>query len=434
MKTLIAKILKNLARKTVEAYKPIVIGVTGSQGKTSVRMAIASMLEHAGRSVRTSDQNYNNEFGFPLAILGMKSPGRSSLGWLKVLFSARRLSCGKDKNFPEILVLEYGADKKGDIDYLVSISRPTIAVLTGVSAVHSEKLGSVEEIAEEKSKLGKAVGKEGLVIVNGDDAHREILTAGVSAQIVHYGFSKDADVMIENIKLMTRPDGWFSSGDTAASLSVLVRGRKHSYSLEMKNVVGKPVAMTSSAAVAVAEHLNLDAMDIISSLSNIKSAPGRMSLISGVKGSLILDDSYNASPAAMKAAIETLAEFDPVVGARRIAALGYMAELGRYSEQEHKAVGAMAAEMGVEILLCVGEPARDIARAAAEAGMKRENIIELSSSVEAGRWLDRNVVSGDVVLVKGSQSSRMEKAVKDIMADPLRASDLLVRQYGKWLE
>jgi UDP-N-acetylmuramoyl-tripeptide--D-alanyl-D-alanine ligase len=434
MKTLIEKILKNLARKTIEKYKPTVIGITGSQGKTSVRITIASMLEHAGRNVRTPDQNYNNEFGFPLAILGMRSPGRSSLGWLKVLFSAHRLSRGSDKNFPDILVLEYGADKKGDIDYLVSIAKPDIAVLTGVSAVHSEKLGSVEEIAEEKSKLGKSVEKNGLVIVNGDDAHRNILISGAISPFVFYGFSKDADVVVENMKLTTVPDGWFDSDDTAARFSVLIRGQKHSYSLEMKNVVGKPVAMSAAAAIAIAEYLNLDAMDVISSISNIKSAPGRMSLIKGIRGSLILDDSYNASPAAMKAAIETLAEFDPIVGARRIAALGYMAELGRYSENEHRSVGTLTAEMGIDVLLCIGEPARDIARAAIDSGMKKESVMEFSNSQEAGRWLDKNIVSGDVILIKGSQSSRMEKTVKDIMADPLRASDLLVRQYGNWLE
>ena len=417
----------------MEAYKPTIIGVTGSQGKTSVRLAIAKVLEDSGKLVRTSDENYNNEIGFPLAIFGMKSPGRSSMGWLKVLLSARRMARGKMKDFPEVLVLEYGVDKKGDMDYLLSIAKPNIAVVTGVSSIHAEGFGSVEDIAEEKSGLARAVAKEGLIVVNEDDTRSEALVNNSVASKISYGFSKDADVVIECMNLSTQPDDWFGVGETVAKMSVMIRGRDNAYSLEMKNVIGRPVAITAAAAIAVAEHLNVDVVDIISSLSKLTSAPGRMSLVPGIKGSLILDDSYNASPSAMRAALETLSEFDPVEGARSIAALGYMAELGRYTEDEHRHIGFAAAELGIDILLCVGEPARDIARSAVEAGMKKENVMEFNDSVEAGRWLDRNIETGDVVLAKGSQSSRMEKVVKDIMSEPLRASELLVRQYGKWV-
>ena len=199
-------------------------------------------------------------------------------------------------------------------------------------------------------------------------------------------------------------------------------------------MAGRPVASTAAAVIALGEHLGLDVVDLIASLSKMSSVPGRMSLLPGIKGTLILDDSYNASPAAVRAAIETLADFDPQEGARRIAVLGSMAELGRYTEDEHRHVGFMVAEMGIDILLCVGEAARDIARSAEEAGMKKETVHEFETSVAAGRWLDQELRRGDIVLVKGSQSSRMEKAVKDIMAEPLRAGELLVRQDARWLE
>jgi len=199
-------------------------------------------------------------------------------------------------------------------------------------------------------------------------------------------------------------------------------------------VAGRPVASTIAAAITVAEHLNIDVVDIVSSLSKLSSAPGRMRLLPGIKGTLILDDSYNASPEAVRVAVETLADFDPVLGARRIAVLGSMAELGRYVEDEHRHVGFIVAEMGIDVLVCVGEPARDIARSAIEAGLQAEHVEEFETSVSAGRWLDHNLQPGDVVLVKGSQSSRMEKAVKDIMAEPDRAGELLVRQDTRWLE
>jgi UDP-N-acetylmuramoyl-tripeptide--D-alanyl-D-alanine ligase len=148
---------------------------------------------------------------------------------------------------------------------------------------------------------------------------------------------------------------------------------------------------------------------------------------------LIIDSSYNAAPASMMAGLEVLQAFSPVEGAKRVAALGQMAELGPYSEQEHRMIGMYAAEVGVDLLITVGEPSRDIRRGAIEAGIPEEQTQHFDSSVDAGRWLDREINKGDIILVKGSQSVRMEKVVKDLMAEPLRAGDLLVRQSKKWM-
>ncbi len=434
MKQFVMNLLTTYARRAIKRYQPTVIGVTGSQGKTSVRLALTRLLEDAGRSVRTPKKNYNNEFGFPLGILGLESAGRSSMGWLRVLLRARRIARGKDKNFPKTLVLEYGVDKKGDMDHLLSITRPLIAVVTGVSTIHAAGYENVAELAGEKMKLARVVPERGLVVLNADETHvRERLT-DLKASMLTYGFSEDADVRIMDLHLVTRPDDWFGVDEMAAELNVTIKGTREIYALSLKNMAGRPVASTAAAAIALGEYLGLDVVDLIASLSKMRSIPGRMSLLPGIKGTLILDDSYNASPAAVRAAVETLADFDPVAGARRIAALGSMAELGRYTEDEHRHVGFVVAEMGIDLLLCVGEGARDIARSAEEAGMKKEMVHEFETSVAAGRWLDQELHSGDVVLVKGSQSSRMEKIVKDIMAEPVRAGELLVRQDSRWLE
>jgi UDP-N-acetylmuramyl pentapeptide synthase len=129
-----------------------------------------------------------------------------------------------------------------------------------------------------------------------------------------------------------------------------------------------------------------------------------------------------------------LGEFVPVESAKRIAVLGVMGELGSHSEQEHRMVGLKAGEVGVDQLITVGEPAVDIKRGAIEAGIPEDNCEHFETSVDAGRWMDAHIKKGDIVLVKGSQSSRMERVVKDVMAEPLRAKELLVRQYGKWIE
>ena len=133
------------------------------------------------------------------------------------------------------------------------------------------------------------------------------------------------------------------------------------------------------------------------------------------------------------AALEALAAFRPAGEARRIAALGHMAELGPVSEEQHRALGHLVVQTGVDLLVTVGEMSLDTRRAAIGSGLGEEKAVHFATPVEAGRFLDRAVKQGDVVLVKGSQSARMEKVVKDLMAEPLRAPELLVRQYGKWL-
>jgi UDP-N-acetylmuramoyl-tripeptide--D-alanyl-D-alanine ligase len=173
--------------------------------------------------------------------------------------------------------------------------------------------------------------------------------------------------------------------------------------------------------------------EIVAALRTLQPQNGRMRPMPGIKGTLILDDSYNAAPASMASALEVLRDFRPDEGSRRIAVLGKMAELGRYSENEHRLLGMRAAEVA-DLLVCVNEESRDTRRGAIEAGMDERNVELFATSTEAGRWLDFNVRKGDVVLVKGSQSARMERAVKDIMAEPMRAEELLVRQYGAWID
>jgi UDP-N-acetylmuramoyl-tripeptide--D-alanyl-D-alanine ligase len=157
-----------------------------------------------------------------------------------------------------------------------------------------------------------------------------------------------------------------------------------------------------------------------------------MNPLPGIKGSLIIDSTYNAAPASMMAALDVLREFHPMESARRIAVLGHMAELGMYHDQEHRLVGLKVAELGVDVLVTIGELSRAIRSAAIEAGLPQEHTHHFDSPIETGRWLDGEIRKGDIVLVKGSQSARTEKVVKDIMAQPLRASELLVRQSSYW--
>lgn len=424
MKEFIQNLIAQKAKRLVEKYHPIIVGVTGSVGKTSTRDAIATFLSTTF-DVAPNFKNYNNEFGMPLTIFGKKSPGRSVFGWLSVLFSSPR-------KFPQVFVLEYGIDRPGDMDALCEIATPTIAVMTRISHVHAEFFRSVEQLAEEKAKLLETVPENGLVVLNADDPRVMGLAQHARAPYRTYGFSGAAHVRAVDYGLWTRDDFSFEPGELFSKLSFGVVSNHSRLDIEMKNVLGRSTASAVLAGVVVARHLGVSDEQIRSVIPRLVFEPGRMNAIAGIKGSLILDGSYNAAPASMQSALEVLAEFHPAESARRIAVLGHMAELGQYTEQEHRLVGMKAQEIGVDVLVTVGEMARDTRRGAIEAGMTEVHTQHFSDPVEAGRWLDGELRKGDIVLVKGSQSARMEKVVKDVMAEPMRASELLVRQDAYW--
>ncbi|MCX6796207.1 MAG: Mur ligase family protein, partial [Candidatus Falkowbacteria bacterium] len=152
MKIIVQKILKHLAKAILKKYQPLVIGITGSVGKTSAKEAIYAVLA-SQKKTRRNVKNYNNEIGLPLTIIGAESGGRSIADWLKVFRRALKLICVKDENYPEILVLEMGADRPGDLDYLNSIVCCKIGVITLIGPVHLEYFGSIEQIQKEKGKL-----------------------------------------------------------------------------------------------------------------------------------------------------------------------------------------------------------------------------------------------------------------------------------------
>jgi UDP-N-acetylmuramyl pentapeptide synthase len=425
MKKFFQNLLHSKVKKLIAKHKPRVIAVTGSVGKTSTKNTIATVLSGKFR-VRASAENYNNEFGVPLAILGLKSPGRSPFGWLKVLTY-------QEKDFPEVLVLEFGADHPGDIHALCALVPPDIGVVTAISPVHVEHFGTIEKLAEEKAALVACLPANGLAVLNADDDRVAAFAKRSSAPVLTYGF-RPADIQATEFQTAVREDVSFDPGEEFSTIRFHVQTTSEGVDLTLKNTLGRPQVSAALAAAAVGLHLGLSFDEIAARLLTYQSPPGRLRPLAGIKGTLVLDDSYNAAPASMAAALITLQAFSPVEGRRRIAVLGDMAELGQYSEAEHRNVGLQAAGGGVDTLLCVGEKARDICRGAIEAGMEAEHAIEFSTAEEAGRWLDRTITKGDIILVKGSQCMRMERVVKDIMAEPTHALELLVRQYGKWLE
>jgi len=208
---------------------------------------------------------------------------------------------------------------------------------------------------------------------------------------------------------------------------------RDSVPVTMKNVIGDAHVRSVLAGAAVALQLGLSPSTIAKNVQSYIPMPGRLRLLPGIKHTLLIDDTYNASPEAVHAALEVLCGVPINAGAQRIAVVGDMLELGRYSEQAHKDVGKHVATLPIDLFVTVGEHARDAARAALEQGMAQTQVYTYANSVDAGRFLQERMKRGDAILVKGSQGIRTEKIVKELMAEPLRAPELLVRQYGKWL-
>mgnify|MGYP001579878337 CR=1 FL=1 len=430
MKRLVLRLIRSLAVRTIRAYKPRVVAVTGSVGKTSTRHAITTAIGSA-RRVRSTEGNYNNEFGVPLTILGERSPGASLFGSLGVLWRGWWVAMGFEKDYPEVLVMEYGADKPGDILYLTHMARPDVALVTTVGVAHAEFIGTIEDIQEEKGTLVRAVTEGGTVILNADDERVRGMRHMSKAPVVTYGLAS-ADVVPRSVVVETMHDGDVGVGEVVARVTFELEMDGDVAAVTLTNVLGDAHLRAVVAGAVAAAQLGIPLSTIATNLSNYTPMPGRLKLIPGIKHSLLIDDSYNASPESVHTALEVLSSIALTGEAKRIAVLGDMRELGRYSERGHVDVGTHVANLPIDLLVTVGEQARDIARGALAAGMDQSAVFTYGNAADAGTFVQKRLGKGDIVLVKGSQAARTEKVVKELMAEPLRAPELLVRQGAAW--
>jgi len=433
MKKIIQFKLKWAARLILRKYQPDVVGVTGSVGKTSTKEAVYAVLASRFR-VRRSVKNYNNEIGVPLTIIGVDSPGRSLTGWLGIALKTARLLLIRDRDYPEVIVMEMGVDRIGDMKYLMDIVECRVGVITTIGPSHLEYFGSVAKIKNEKAELIRHVPKHGRSVLNYDNEHTRAVARESRARVVTYGFSNKADIAAQEVKLTTA-QGRGNENNGAAALPGLnfKLGYQGSYvPVFLPGTVGDSAVYAALAAAAVGVAFDMNMVDISKALATYHPPRGRMRIIRGVKHTLIVDDTYNSSPQSSFAALAGVARMQLAKGGRRFAVFGDMLELGSYTEKGHFEVGQYAYKSGIDKLIAVGERSVDMVRGAQEAGMKRDDIFHFATAEEAGRFVQDRIKESDLVLVKGSQGVRMEKAVKEIMAEPMRSGELLVRQGPEW--
>ncbi|MFA5129905.1 MAG: UDP-N-acetylmuramoyl-tripeptide--D-alanyl-D-alanine ligase [Patescibacteria group bacterium] len=434
VKRFLINILASAAHRVVEREKPTVVAITGSFGKSSAKEAIAAVLgaHEPGSRVRYSTKNYNNEFGLPFTIFGVSAPGHDPIKWLRVLGGAFWLGWGWGKMNADVLVLEMGSDRPGDLAWLTKIVRPNVAVITSVGMSHAEHFGSIDAIANEKATLVRALAENGIAILNNDDSRVTAMRKEFSGEAVYFGFSEGSDIRIQHADIVTAEDEFGHNIPQGIGVTIEEQGKAHDFLIS--GTIGRPHALAVSAAIAVGKAFDIPIQTAIERLErDYRGMPGRTRIIQGIKHTIIIDDSYNASsPKTILSVLYDIERIPLADGQRRIAAIGEMRELGQYSESAHREVGAKVAHANIDILVCCGTLAPVIAEAAIANGMDASRVHTFANSLEAGRFLQNEIKSGDLILVKGSQGSRMEKVVKELMAEPLQAPFLLVRMSDEW--
>lgn len=405
---IILKTIERYTRKLIRTHKPIIVGVTGSVGKTSTKLAIAHLLE-GDYKVNVHEGNYNTDFGLPLSIFRLDPPKKSSdiVAWLKILKTIRRTV---KEDYPyDVLVLELGADKPGDIQKFMDYLEPDIGIVTAVAKVHYEAFSSIEHILDEKWSLAEGSKK---VFYNYDDKR---LRNRAEGDMTGYGLTSEssARALLDKFEPSKGWSGKFGYQDWEEKLVFPVVGRQSVYAL--------------TVATAVANELGVSRERCIEAIESWQQPSGRMQLLTGKKDATIIDDSYNASPYSTVAALDALYRLP----GRKVAILGSMNELGEYEQEGHEMVGQQCGDL--DMLITIGEAANQyLAPAAVESGVDISRVHKCNSPYEAGQLMSEAIEDNDSILVKGSQGGvYAEESIKPLLADT-DDSAKLVRQSDAW--
>lgn len=352
-----------------------VVAVTGSNGKTTTKDFIASVLSKRYNVLKT-EGNYNNHIGLPLTLLRLKREH-------------------------EVAVLEMAMRGLGEIALLASLSRPSAGVITNIGEAHMELLGSKDNIARAKGELLEALGAEGTAFLNGDDPFLRQMGEKFRGRTFYYGFGKEVDFRVLRYNL----------DDLGCKFEVLMPGgaTKEFWS----PLPGRHNVYNALAAISVGLHFSLDHSEILSGLAGCSFSGMRMERTFVKGGFWIINDAYNANPTSMKYALDFLQEWG--AGKTRIAVLGDMFELGLLAEEGHREVGRYLADLQLDYLVAVGKMASMVVLGAKERGFPPERIFYAPGHKEAIEFLHSLPLAGSIILVKGSRGMKMEKIVEELL-------------------
>ena len=377
--------IRRYAAYVVRAMGIRVVGVGGSVGKTSTKEAIAVALGSSLRVFRTP-ANYSGRLGLPIA-----------LGWLE--------------SQDQVAVLEMASGHFGEAALLAGLAPPEVGVVTAVSPVHMETFGSLEAVADEYASLVEALPATGLAVLNGDDPRVLSMASRSKAEVLTFGLGETNDYRAESILV---------SADGTALVIAAPDGRLRVHI----PWVGSHFARAALAAAAIAVRFGVSLEAVAERLEDLPPVPGRLRPLPGRAGSLILDDTYDSTPAAVAAAFDVLESLEST---RKIAVLGDMVDLGDQTEQEHRIAGRRAASV-VDVLVTVGKDAAWMAEEARTAGMPAKSVEVNYTTEDAVAAVQAHLEQGAIVLTEGGAPLRMERVVAKLLSEPARAGDVLVRQ------
>jgi UDP-N-acetylmuramoyl-tripeptide--D-alanyl-D-alanine ligase len=366
---------------------PVVVGITGSSGKTSTKDIVGRLLSRLGPTV-APEGSFNTEVGLPLTVLRADADTR-------------------------YMVLEYSARGLDHIAYLCGIARPQIGVVLNVGAAHLGEFGSRSVVAQAKGELVEALPDDGLAVLNADDDAVIAMASRTGARAVTFGLGALADIRAVDVVLdeLARPTFRMLTAAGEVEVSLSLHGAHH--------------VSNALAAAAVALELGLDLDTVAAVLAGIEAVSHwRMQVSERADGLVVINDAYNANPESMRAALAALAAMgsgggaDGVRGRRLHAVLGVMAELGPTAATAHRELGAAAALIGVHRLVVVGAAAQGIADGAIEAGLEPARVTVVDGVADALSLLEKDLGRGDVVLVKASRSADLQRVAEALLAGP----------------
>jgi UDP-N-acetylmuramoyl-tripeptide--D-alanyl-D-alanine ligase len=363
--------LAEAARAARAQFRAPVIGVAGSNGKTTVKEMLSSILSRLGPCLSTRG-NLNNHLGVPMTLLRLDETHRSA-------------------------VVEMGANRRGDVEQLVQIARPSIGLITNAGAEHLEGFGSLEGAARAEGEMVAGLSSRGIAVINADDAYASLWRASTSAQVLGFGLQQEADFRARDVRfdvtddtLATRFRLCSPLGEVDISLAV----------------AGRHNVLNALAAAAAASSAGASLQDIAAGLGSVRAVKGRLQFKRTRAGAWLIDDSYNANPSSARAGLEVLSELP----GRRWLVLGDMAELGEFASDSHREVGELARTLGIERLYTFGTLAALAAEAFGNGAERYRDVTELTRALDAA-------ITPDVrLLIKGSRVNRLERVVDALVA------------------
>ncbi len=397
-------ILRYLAKLILWRYKPLIIGVTGSVGKTSTKEAIYTVLRKKFR-VERNIFNLNTEIGMPLTIIRGKDAKRNILLWFYNFFHTFWLFIFKTKAYPEILVLEMSEDVPGMIKYLVDLAQPKIGVVTiiGDPPVHLEYYKNINQLIEEISYLPQSLSCDGVIILNADNQLVLDFKDKTVAEVFSYGFSENSDVKITEYKLIN------TENLENIGMNFRLESSGSFVPVRIEGVFGKGQIYALAAAAAVGLSLDMNLIEISEAMKDYKIVRGRTKFMPGINNSWLLDDSYNACPDSVRVALDLLKE---VPAKRKIVALGDMKELGVNSNQAHIEIGKDIANVA-EVFIAIGEE-MVFAKQIIDDEYSDIETFWFKDSQEAKTPIKKIIKKGDLILIKGSRAMEMEKITEEL--------------------